>query len=109
MNQIADYAPGYVPPMPDLGTYRNSAGVEVQAVQLTHENGRAVWEWADSKQFFSPNPTGGGGLVVAGLTIFTDRGRRKADFGDWVVRWTSGTFDRYDRATFGQFFTKAQA
>lgn len=88
-------------------TYRNSAGVQVQAVRLTQENGRAVWEWSDSKPYVDPNPNGTGQVII-GLTIFTTHGRRRANFGDWVVRWPSGSFDRYDNATFWQFFTEAQ-
>lgn len=106
LTQPSDYSPDYVPPTRDLRTYRNSAGTEIQAVQLTKANMRAVWEWADSKQFFDNNPTGKG-LIVTGLTIFTDQGRRKANYGDWVIRWPSGSFDRYDDLTFGQFFTEA--
>ncbi|PWR08595.1 hypothetical protein DKT68_15385 [Micromonospora acroterricola] len=110
-NQPSEYSPGYVLPLPELRAYRNSAGLHVQAVQLTKANMRAVYEWADSKQFFEPaGPKPDDGLVVTGLTIFTADGRRKANFGDWVVRWAvNGTFDRYDALTFGQFFTEVQS
>ncbi len=63
------------------------AGVTVEAVQLTEANHNAVFEWADSKPYFSPRPAGiTGPLPITGLTIFTPTGRRKANFGDWVVR-----------------------
>lgn len=65
------------------------AGVTVDAVQLTKANHNAVWEWSDSKPFYSPRPVGVAEdkpLPITGLTIFTPTGRRKASYGDWVVR-----------------------
>jgi hypothetical protein len=59
-----------------------------QAVQLTRENGAAVWEWADSKPHYDPAP--GGGLHITGLNVFTAAGRVKAEFGDWIVHTRGG-------------------
>jgi hypothetical protein len=54
--------------------------VEVEARQLTRENGREVWEWVDGKAFYEPDGT------ISGLTIFTLEGRMKADFDDWIIQ-----------------------
>lgn len=83
------------------------AGVTVEAVQLTETNHNAVWEWAESKPFFSPNPPGATGpLPVTGLTIFTPTGRRKAGYGDWIIRrgseWHTATTGELP-ARFGAF------
>ncbi len=79
-------------------------GVTVQAVQLTEANHNAVWEWAESKPFFDNAP--GGGLIITGLTIFTPGGRRKASYGDWVIRrgseWHTATTGEL-KARFGAF------
>lgn len=71
-------------------TFRKNtlAAPEVQAVQLTPENGGAVWEWADSKPYVEPDSIS----RISGLTIFTPEGRIKADFGDWVIRDAAGKF-----------------
>lgn len=62
-------------------------GVTVEAVQLTPENHNAVWDWAHSKPYYDPNPAGvTGPPPITGLTIFTPNGRRKANYGDWVIR-----------------------
>jgi hypothetical protein len=60
--------------------------VEVQAVQLTPENGPIVWEWADSKPYYEPDGT------LSGLSIYTLEGRMKADFGDYVIKGVKGEF-----------------
>lgn len=60
--------------------------VEIQAMQLTAENGPAVWEWADSKPYYEPDGK------ISGLSIYTLEGRMKADFGDWIVRGIQGEF-----------------
>jgi hypothetical protein len=62
--------------------------VVIEAIQLTRENGPAVWEWADSKPFYEPDGT------ISGLSIFTREGRMKADFGDWIIREPFATDDR---------------
>jgi hypothetical protein len=68
-----------------IKTFRKKP-VEIQAVQLTRENGAEVWEWADSKPFYGPDGT------VTGLAIYTLEGRMKADFGDWIIRGVKGEF-----------------
>lgn len=59
---------------------RKSDGSTVEAVQLTPDNGADVWEWVDSKPFYAPDGS------ITGLSVFTRRGRAKAEFGDWIVR-----------------------
>lgn len=66
-------------------TYRKKP-VTIQAVQLTHENGADVWEWADSKPHYAPDGT------VDGLTVYTLEGRMFAGFGDWIIRGVAGEF-----------------
>lgn len=66
-------------------TFRKKA-VEIQAMQLTRENGPAVWEWADSKPYYEPDGS------ISGLSIYTLEGRMKADFGDWIIRGVKGEF-----------------
>lgn len=83
------------------------AGVTVEAVQLSPDNGHLVFEWADSKPFFSPRPEGDDGpLPITGLTIFTPTGRRKAEYGDWVIKrgaeWHTATTGEL-KARFGEF------
>ncbi|MCK2219732.1 hypothetical protein MF672_038945 [Actinomadura sp. ATCC 31491] len=73
------------PPLPQTSTFRHEHG-EVEAVQLTRENLWDVYEWADSKPWFGPD------RQIDGLTIWTLNGRRKADFGDWVIRSVLGDF-----------------
>lgn len=60
--------------------------VEIEARQLTRENGAELWEWADSKPWYGPD------RQVDGLSIYTLTGRKKADFGDWIVRGPGGDF-----------------
>ncbi len=62
-----------------------------RVVRLTRDNGPAVWDWADSKPFFSPTPDGSG-LEITGLTVFTPSGRVKAEFGDSVTLDAQGQF-----------------
>lgn len=76
----------------------------IEAVQLTPENGAAVWEWADSKPFYGPAPTAGGPMPITGLTVFTPTGRVKAEFGDWVYRTPGGDFRTYPDAEFRKLF-----
>jgi len=85
------------------------AGVTVEAVQLTPETHNAVWEWAESKPFYSPRPADlaeDKPLPITGLTIFTPAGRRKANYGDWVIRrgneWHTATSGEL-AARFGAF------
>ena len=66
-------------------TYRKKP-VTIEAVQLTPENGPAVWEWADSKPHYAPDGT------IDGLTILTLEGRMFARFGDWIIRGVAGEF-----------------
>lgn len=79
-------------------------GVTVEAVQLSGANHNAAWEWAESKPYFDNAP--GGGLIITGLTIFTPTGRRKANYGDWVIRrggeWHTATTGEL-AARFGAF------
>ncbi len=82
-------------------------GATAEAVQLTEANHNAVWEWAESKPYFSPHPPGvTGPLAITGLTIFTPTGRRKAEYGDWVIRrgaeWHTATTGEL-KARFGAF------
>lgn len=65
------------------------AGVKFQAWQLLEENGRSVWEWAPCKSFVEPNGS------ISGLSVFTAKGRVKAEFGDWIVRNFRGKFSVY--------------
>jgi len=60
--------------------------VEIEAVQLTVENGRDVWEWANSKPLYDPAGN------VCGLRIYTLEGTMRADFGDWVIKGVKGEF-----------------
>jgi hypothetical protein len=60
--------------------------IEIEARQLTKENGPELWEWADSKPFYDPDGT------VSGLSIYTLEGRMKAEFGDWVIKGVQGEF-----------------
>jgi hypothetical protein len=60
--------------------YRNMPDHIIEAVQLTADNERDVFEWAPGKQFYEPGGT------INGLTIFTPEGRRRAVRGDWVYR-----------------------
>lgn len=60
--------------------------VEIEAMQLTRENGPKLWEWADSKPLYGP--TG----EVEGLRIYTLEGDMRADFGDWIIRGVKGEF-----------------
>lgn len=66
-------------------TYRKKP-VEVEAIQLTPENGEQVWNWSDSKPFYGPDGQ------CTGLSIFTLEGRMKADFGDWIIKGIQGEF-----------------
>jgi hypothetical protein len=68
-----------------MSQYRKRA-VVIEARQLTPENGPDLWEWAESKPFYSPDGK------VDGLTIYTLEGRMKADFGDWIVKGVRGEF-----------------
>jgi hypothetical protein len=67
---------------------------EVEAMQLTHESGPQVWEWADSK------PTYGTDKFVDGLAVYTRAGRVRASFGDWIVRDARGAFTVWIDGTF---------
>lgn len=66
--------------------------VVIEAVQLTPENGPAVWEWADSKPYYEPTADDGTPGAISGLTIYTLEGRMKAEFGDWIIRGVKGEF-----------------
>lgn len=73
-------------------------GRRVEARQLTRQTGPAVWEWADSKPYYSSpqGPQTATGiypqLVVTGLTIWAKSGRIKAEFGDWVIKGPRRSF-----------------
>jgi hypothetical protein len=60
--------------------------VVVEAMRFTAENGRQVWEWADSKPMYD-----GEGRVI-GLRIYTLEGDMKANFGDWIIKGVQGEF-----------------
>ncbi|KOX51973.1 hypothetical protein ADL19_17145, partial [Streptomyces purpurogeneiscleroticus] len=47
----------------------------VPAVRLTEDNWPVVFEWADSKPFFSPAPADGEPMPITGLTVFEPTGR----------------------------------
>ncbi len=81
----------------------------VQAVQLTEANGPQVWEWAESKPFYGPAVAPGQPLRVTGLTVFTLKGRVKANFGDWVWQTSAGDFDVCDDSTFRTYFEAEEA
>jgi hypothetical protein len=66
-----------------------TGNVHVEAMHLTEQTGPAVWEWADSKPYFSPE---GDGLTITGLRVYTPTGDAKAEFGDWVVRYAEGFY-----------------
>lgn len=68
-----------------MSIYRKGR-VEVEARLLTRENGPELWEWADSKPWYGPDGQ------VDGLSIYTLTGRKKADFGDWIVKTAGGDF-----------------
>ncbi len=85
------------------------AGVTVEAVQLTEANHNIVFEWAESKPYYDPRPHGAAEkdpLPISGLTIFTPAGRRKAEYGDWVIRrggeWHTATTGEL-AVRFGEF------
>lgn len=60
--------------------------VVIEAQQLTHDNGPAIWQWADSKPTYGPDG------VITGLRIFTLEGNMRADFGDWIIKGVQGEF-----------------
>lgn len=61
--------------------YRAMPDHIIEAVQLTTENERDVFEWAPGKQFYVT------GDQTDGLTIFCgDGSRRHATHGSWVYR-----------------------
>ena len=68
-----------------MGRFRKKP-VEIEARQLTRENGRELWEWADSKPLYGP------GGEITGLRIYTLEGDMKADFGDWIIQGIQGEF-----------------
>jgi hypothetical protein len=76
----------------------------IDAVQLTGDNINDVFEWADSKPFFSPAPAAGDPMPVTGLTVFTPTGRVKAEFGDWIYRTPGGDFKTYNDTEFHELF-----
>lgn len=81
----------------------------IDAVQLTEENLWAVFEWADSKPFYSPATAVGQPLPITGLTVFEPTGRNKAEFGDWIYRTPGGDFRTYPDAEFRELFTSGPA
>jgi hypothetical protein len=60
--------------------------VVVEARRLTRENGRELWEWANSKPWYGSDGR------VHGLSIYTPHGRIKADFGDFIIKDPDGSF-----------------
>lgn len=85
-----------------MSIYRKGR-VEVEARQLTRENGAALWEWADSKPHYGPDGT------VDGLTIWTPDGRVKANFGDWIVKGVDGSFRPVKADVFAETYEPVEA
>jgi len=81
----ADEKQPEAPAVPGVARWRKKA-VVVEAMQLTHESGPRIWEWADSK------PTYGTDNFVDGLAIYTLEGRMRANFGDWIIKGVKGEF-----------------
>lgn len=79
----------------------------IKAVRLTEDNINAVWEWADSKHFYSPQPAEGEPMPITGLTVFELTGRNKADFGDWIYQTPGGGFRTRPDAEFRELFEPA--
>lgn len=78
----------------------------IDAVQLAPENGGQVWEWADSKPFYSPERDRNGQLILTGLAVFTPTGRVKAEFGDWIYQTPGGDFKVYSDGEFRELFAE---
>jgi hypothetical protein len=70
--------PEFDPADPDSFVCK-ATGTIVWAVRLAEDNLGNIWEWADSKPFWS-------GGRVTGLTVWSAQGHIKAEFGDWVIR-----------------------
>ncbi|MFD1546959.1 hypothetical protein [Nonomuraea guangzhouensis] len=71
-----------------MARYRHG-DAEVEARQLTRENGQLVWEWwkwADAKPHHDADH------ILDGLAICTRSGREKVDFGDWIVKDADGFY-----------------
>ncbi|MFI6594937.1 hypothetical protein ACIBHX_01745 [Nonomuraea sp. NPDC050536] len=71
-----------------MSTYRKGP-VEVEARQLTRENGQLIWpwwKWADAKPHFDADH------ILDGLTIWTPSGYERVRFGDWIVKDAKGDF-----------------
>ncbi len=77
--------------MSAVANFVDRSGREVQAAQLTRETFAEIFEWSPGKQFFGPAPEGEP-MPVTGYTVFTPHGRVKAEYGDWVVRFSSDDF-----------------
>lgn len=63
--------------------------VEVDARQLTRENGQLIWgwwKWAGTKPHHDVDH------ILDGLTVWTPSGYEWARFGDWVVKDADGSF-----------------
>ena len=93
--RLADLLPGVVADLanrhhlngaPPMTTKFRKKPLVVEARQLTRDNAREVWEWINGKAYYESDGS------ISGLTIFTLKGRVKAEFGDWIIRGAEGDF-----------------
>lgn len=61
--------------------------VEIEAVQLTHDNIQEVVDWCGG-YFWSRPPM----RAVTGISILALEGTMNASFGDWIIKGVSGEF-----------------
>lgn len=77
--------------MSEVATRWKKKPVTVEAVQLTRENARDVWDWT-CEAFRSGAARDVVIDVDDGLTIKTLEGDMRAPFGHWVIRGIRGEF-----------------
>ena len=65
--------------------------VEVEAVQLTHDNVKDVVAWCDGLEVVEQDPTNPS-ITFAGINVLTQSGMVRLSEGQYLIRGTSGHF-----------------
>ncbi|MBF6138116.1 hypothetical protein IU501_34675 [Nocardia otitidiscaviarum] len=81
--------------------------VELEAIQLTRDNIAAVEEFTNGrvKEINIPGPGRG---VHPGARITTLDGKLTAEWGDWIIRGTTGSLFTRDPAAFTETYEQVE-